>query len=268
MDVSRICVDLIKIKSENPPGQTAEVIEYIRDFFGKIGISSSVTGNTSGECNIVTSGTGNHLLLCGHVDVVPALEEGWKYPPFPGIIEDSCIWGRGATDMKGGCASILNACESLVNQDIPLQATIAFVCDEETGGDNGIHRSSLGTQIAPCDCLIAEPSPVRNPSIGQKGLCRLELLFSGTPAHGSLYPAVGESAIMGAMTLLEHVKKLHRRNYPVDDRLSDIIEKSSRVLAREFESPRGQQNSEKNHVQSRHNQRRREIKCSCTALPA
>ena len=237
MDVSRICADLVRIKSENPPGRTADIIEYIRDLLEKMGIPSTVTGNRNGECNIVSSGTGTDLLLCGHVDVVPALEEGWKFPPFSGIIEDSCIWGRGATDMKGGCASILDACESLVDRDIPLPATIAFVCDEETGGENGIRRLIRDRSITPCDCLIAEPSPTNHPSIGQKGLCRLEIVFFGTPAHGSLYPAVGESAIMGAVTFLEYVKTLHQRTYPVDDQLSEIIEQSSRVLAREFDVP-------------------------------
>ena len=88
--------------------------------------------------------------------------------------------------------------------------------------------------INPADCLIAEPTPVRNPSIGQKGLCRLEMKFSGTPAHGSLYPAVGVSAVMEAMSLLEYVKGLHDREYPVDDQIKEIIDRSSGVLESEF----------------------------------
>ena len=237
MDVSRICADLVKIKSENPPGRTTGAVEYIRDLFEKMGIRSEVSGNENGECNIVTSGTGTGLLLCGHLDVVPAREDGWKFPPFSGVIEEGFVWGRGSTDMKGGCASILGACESLIGQDIPLPATIAFVCDEERGGDHGIRKLIQEKLISPCDCVIAEPSPSRNPCIGQKGLCRLEMEFSGTPAHGSLYPAVGESAIMSAMSLLEQVKLMHERNYPVDDQLRDIIERSSGVLSKEFDVP-------------------------------
>ena len=237
MDVSHICSELIKIKSENPPDRTADAIEYIHDLLEKMGISSEVTGNPSGECNLVTKGTGAGLLLCGHVDVVPAREDGWKYPPFSGEIHDGCVWGRGATDMKGGCASILSACESIVNLDIPLPATVAFVCDEETGGDNGIRKLIGNTSISPCDCVIAEPTPVRNPCIGQKGLCRLEIVFSGTPAHGSLYPAVGDSAIMNAASLLEYVKGVHDRIFPVDDQLRGIIEQSSLVLSEEFDVP-------------------------------
>ena len=91
--------------------------------------------------------------------------------------------------------------------------------------------------IKPTDCLIAEPTPVRHPCIGQKGLCRLEMKFNGTPAHGSLYPVVGVSAMMEAISLLEYVKGMHGRKYPADERIREIIERSSGVLEEEFQIP-------------------------------
>jgi succinyl-diaminopimelate desuccinylase len=234
MHVSRICSDLVKIRSENPPGRTDEVIEYIRVFLEGLGIRSAVSGNAGGMCNLATERTGTDLLLCGHVDVVPALDDGWTYPPFSGITDDRFVHGRGATDMKGGCAAILASCELLVNRDGTVPAQLVFVCDEETGGENGILRLLADHALSPGDCLIAEPTPARHPSIGQKGLCRVEMEFSGTPAHGSLYPAVGVSAIMEAMELLEYVKSLHYREYPVDEHLKEIIARSSEVLGQEF----------------------------------
>jgi succinyl-diaminopimelate desuccinylase len=234
MDVSRICSELVAIRSENPPGRTAEVIEYIRTFLDTLGIGSKITRTKTGHNNLITTGTGNRLLFCGHVDVVPALDEGWTHPPFSGTIQDGFVWGRGATDMKGGCASLLAACHMLVDKGKEVTATCAFVCDEETGGQKGIRYLLAKKMIKPTDCLIAEPSPVRHPCIGQKGLCRLEMKFNGIPAHGSLYPAVGVSAVMEAVSLLEYVKGLHDREYPVDERLKEIIDRSSGVLEEEF----------------------------------
>jgi succinyl-diaminopimelate desuccinylase len=237
MDASRICSELVAIRSENPPGRTDEVIEYIRIFLDTLGIGSKITRTRTGENNLVSTGTGNRLLLCGHVDVVPALDEGWTHPPFSGLIRDGFVWGRGATDMKGGCASLLASCSMLVEQGREVPATIAFVCDEETGGQKGIRYLLAKKLIKPTDCLIAEPSPVRHPCIGQKGLCRLEMKFNGTPAHGSLYPVVGISAVMEALSLLEYVKAMHGRKYPVDEKIREIIERSSGVLEEEFQIP-------------------------------
>jgi succinyl-diaminopimelate desuccinylase len=234
MDVSRICSDLVAIRSENPPGRTAEVIEYIRTFLDTLGIGSKITRTRTGQNNLITTGTSSRLLFCGHVDVVPALDDGWTHSPFSGTVRDGFVWGRGATDMKGGCASLLATCRMLVDQGKEVTATCAFVCDEETGGQKGIRYLLAKKIIKPTDCLIAEPTPVRHPCIGQKGLCRLEMKFTGTPAHGSLYPAVGVSAVMEALSLLEYVKAMHDREYPVDAGLKEIIDRSSEVLEKEF----------------------------------
>ena len=234
MEVSRICSELVAIRSENPPGRTAEFIEYIQVFFENLGIRSDITRNAGGHYNLLTRGTHDRILFCGHVDVVPALDEGWTHPPFSGTIQDGFVWGRGATDMKGGCASLLAAITVLVKQGKEVLPACAFVCDEETGGKHGIRHLLAKKMITPTDCLIAEPTPVRHPSIGQKGLCRLHMKFNGTPAHGSLYPAVGVSAVMEAMSLLQFVKGLHDQEYPVDVRLKEIIDRSTAVLEREF----------------------------------
>ena len=85
MDVARICSDLVKIRSENPPGITRDVIEYIRFLLESWGIPSIVTDQGDGKCNIATEKKTNNLLFCGHVDVVPALDDGWSIPPFPAL---------------------------------------------------------------------------------------------------------------------------------------------------------------------------------------
>jgi len=82
MDVGRLCAALVAIKSENPPGDTADVIEFIRDFLDARGIPSTVTDTGSGRCNLVTKNPKKPLLFCGHVDVVPAAQDGWTHPPY------------------------------------------------------------------------------------------------------------------------------------------------------------------------------------------
>ena len=234
MDVARLCSDLVRINTENPPGTTRDVIEFIRSLLESWGVPSVVTEKEGGKCNLVTGQAPSNLVFCGHVDVVPAPDNGWSVGPFSGSVHGGSVWGRGATDMKGGCAALLAASHELIESGRQLPVQLAFVCDEETGGISGIQHLIARHMIVPCDCLIAEPTPARHPNIGQKGLVRLELQFSGTPAHGSLYPSVGVSAIMEAYALLDYMKVLNRRQFPVSAEVRDIIIDSSRVLKEEL----------------------------------
>ena len=63
MHVSRICSDLVRIRSENPPGKTRDIIEYIREFLSQLGIRSTVHGDTGGMCNLLAPGAGDKLSL-------------------------------------------------------------------------------------------------------------------------------------------------------------------------------------------------------------
>ncbi len=233
MNVAQLCQDLVSIRSENPPGDTSGVIEYIRGFTEALGIPTRITSNRDGRTNLVSAHTTNPLLLCGHVDVVPALKEGWSVDPYSGDIRDGFVWGRGATDMKGGCAAILSACREVVDSGEELPCDLAFVCDEETSGTLGIRHLLAEGLLSPCDCLIAEPTPALHPNIGQKGLMRIRFEFRGEPGHSSLYPLKGVSAIMEAYGLLERLKDIHSKDYDPGPELSAIIGESSRVLEEE-----------------------------------
>ncbi len=234
MDVARLCSSLVQIQSENPPGNTAEAVEYVKGFLESLGLRSVVDSHPGGRTNLITTEPGARLLLCGHLDVVPAIADGWTHHPYGGDVADGYVWGRGSTDMKGGCASLLAAYRELANAGVEAPVQFAFVCDEETGGEYGIQSLLAQDLLVPRDCLIAEPTPALSPTIGQKGLCRLELDFTGEPGHSSLYPVVGRSAVMEAFDLLEYMKELHLRRYAAGEEMQDLVERSSQVLEEVF----------------------------------
>ena len=235
MTPARLCADLVRIRSENPPGNTKDVIEYIRDFTDSCGIRTRVVRSRGGRHNLVSAKARGAILFCGHVDVVPAIALSWRHDPFSGTVLDGKVFGRGSTDMKGGCASMLSACREFVDSGRELPADIAFVCDEETSGTNGIRKLLAKKLLVPCDTVIAEPTPPLSPNVGQKGLLRLCCMFHGKPGHGSLYPARGVSAVMEAFSLLEFMKVVHGREYdPGDPELSGIIRESSDILGELF----------------------------------
>ncbi len=229
-DVVTTCIDLIKINSENPPGRTSEVIDYIEKYFFKYKIPYKRTDLPGGKSNIFTTFENRPLLLLGHVDVVPAIPDGWDYDPFSGRIADGYIYGRGAADMKGGCAAILTAFIEEYNNNTEIPANLCFVCDEETGGDFGIRHLIEEGFMQPCDCVIAECTPAFHPSIGQKGLLRLQIEFRGEPGHGSLYPEIGVSSIEKALEFISHVKEINRRTYSYSTEFDLIISESEKVI--------------------------------------
>ncbi|PMU47171.1 acetylornithine deacetylase, partial [Pseudomonas sp. GP01-A3] len=74
----------------------------------------SARENFNGSPNIVatlkgTSG-GKSMILNGHIDVVPEGNiQQWTYPPYGAIVKDNKLYGRGATDMKGGNVALILA---------------------------------------------------------------------------------------------------------------------------------------------------------------
>ncbi|NLX48809.1 MAG: M20 family metallopeptidase [Methanospirillum sp.] len=235
--VARLASQLVAIRSENPPGNTRDCAEFVRDRLDELGLRTRMAGETSERVNTVANGTNADLLLCGHLDVVPALGETWSFDPFAGEIREGYVLGRGSTDMKGGCAALLAGLEEAVAHGHDLSRIgVAFVCDEETGGDGVRHLLDRGL-IAPCDCLIAEPTPESAPCIGQKGLLRALFKFVGEPGHASLYPVRGVSSVMDAVALIEYVRELHERVFDPGPDLARVISDSERVLETALDLP-------------------------------
>jgi succinyl-diaminopimelate desuccinylase len=240
MELARFCSELVRIRSENPPGSTEDIIHYLKGYTDGLGVQTTIVKNKGGRCNLVSTGPRGALLLCGHVDVVPAMGDGWTHKPNSGDIDGGFVWGRGATDMKGGCAALLDACKKVADEGIDLPVDLAFVCDEETSGKYGVRCLLEREMLRPCDCLIAEPCPALYPNIGQKGLLRVRFTFHGVPGHGSLYPVRGRSAIMDAFSLLEHLRRLHEREYSPGPELLAIVTRSSQVLRDIFALPQAE----------------------------
>jgi len=240
MDVARVCSDLVQINTENPPGRTEEAAEYVADILESLGYPPRISRNPGGHWNVCAGPRDCSLLFCGHLDVVPAGVEGWTHDPFSGVIDDGYVWGRGATDMKGGCAAILAALEAALgmhderDRSDELPVSVAFVCDEENGRLDGIQHLLREKAIIPCDCLVAEPTPYLNPSVGQKGLCRFRATFRGTPGHGSIYPFSGVNAIVEAAGFIQRMMAFTEKEYAPEERVQSLVKNSEDVIASIF----------------------------------
>lgn len=238
-----LCGSLIKIPSENPPGDSTEISEFITDYLKKSGLD--VTWHESNEkmYNLISEngdGNGKHLIYCGHTDVVPAGDRSkWDFDPFSGEVKDGWMLGRGASDMKAGLSGIIFAHALLkrLDVDLPGKLSLAIVPDEETGGEYGVPWLLENDVITGDGCLIAEPSSPLNPTIGQKGSYWFELEVFGTPGHGSLSPIEGENAITNTVKAIQEIQSLWDIDIDIPQDVQSLIDISKRYL-REVETDR------------------------------
>jgi len=234
--VVKLCSGLVKVPSENPPGDMTEMAGFIRDWLAEQGLRAEAHEPKKGAINlIVRVGDAEEpcLALGGHMDVVPAGDrERWSVDPYSGEVRDGRVWGRGATDMKGGLACLMFALAAIAREveHLPGTLLLAITPDEETGGQHGARWLVEQGLLHGDACLMAEPSTIHASVVAEKGICWLRLRAPGRPAHGSL-PMLGENAIEKAARAMEVLKGLEELEVKVPEELAAVVE-SSRELFR------------------------------------
>ncbi|WP_026689571.1 peptidase [Alteribacter aurantiacus] len=167
------------------------------------------------------NGNGRSLVLNGHVDVVPEGDpRDWDMDPYSGEVKDGRVYGRGATDMKGGNVAMLLAIESLVRCKIELDGDLVFhsVIEEESGGAGTLAAILKGYTADAA--LIPEPTNMKIfPK--QQGSMWFRLLVKGKAAHGGTRYA-GVCAIEKAAFVLKEIRKLEKNR---NDRINDPLYK-------------------------------------------
>lgn len=143
-----ILQELIRIDTQNPPGQEKFITDYIRTFCEQYAIDHTVYTYEEQRSNIVMrigpSGA-DDLIILGHMDVVVAKEEDWSCDPFSAEITDGFIYGRGALDMKYFIASALVTIRGLkaIEEQLDRGLICIFTADEEQGSTHGMQRLLL-----------------------------------------------------------------------------------------------------------------------------
>ncbi|SEF00378.1 succinyl-diaminopimelate desuccinylase [Ruania alba] len=248
-DLLALAGDLIRIPSENPPGDCTEVAGYVAGYLREAGLEVEVLDAGEGRLNVLSRieqpttaelapDGRRHLVLAGHHDVVPVGDNSrWTFPPFAGDVVDGYLRGRGASDMKAGLAGTLFTAALLHRLRVPLAGTLslASVADEETGGPLGAHWVlENGHLDGATGAVIAEPAERTHPTIGQKGSNWFRLTISGRPGHGSLQPLHGENANLLAAKAILALQGLWEMTPDAPPEVRELIE-SSKVFAEERE---------------------------------
>ena len=213
----RLCQDLIRFPTINPPGNDYQaIVEYIgnrlknRGFTIEYVRAYGAPGDSADypRYNVIaryeTGRQGPCVHFNSHIDVVET-GDGWTKDPFAADLIDGKVYGRGACDMKGGLAASIIAAEALISSGIELKGAIEIsgTADEESGGLGGVaYLAEKGyfSKDRVDHVIIPEPLNVDRVCLGHRGVWWAEIETYGRIAHGSM-PFLGDCAVrhMGAV---------------------------------------------------------------------
>lgn len=197
--IAETTLELLAFDTQNPPGETRQVFDWVEQRITELGVEFERVETDPGRPNLVATIPGARewtLLYEGHLDTVPFERDSWSYDPL-GERVDNRLYGRGATDMKGAVAAMLDTMRAFADKTPPVTLQFAFVSDEETGGCAGIDAVLDTDLITANAAVVGETTTVDNEpaiAVADKGRLWLTLEATGQAAHGSR-PMCGENAV-------------------------------------------------------------------------
>ncbi len=214
MTPTEILCELIAIPSVNPMGRELSgpfyfeqrLSDWLVHYFESIGAHYERIEVAPGRANVIARydsiGSTQTLLFDAHQDTVPI--DNMKIEPFKPQVLDGRVTGRGASDVKGGLASMLHAFARLVKEKPSGAANVVLSCscDEEfttigirdlvTYWQENLGKSRLLT-TKPNGAIVAEPTDL-DVVIAHRGVTRFRVHTIGKACHSS-DPTQGRNAI-------------------------------------------------------------------------
>jgi acetylornithine deacetylase/succinyl-diaminopimelate desuccinylase-like protein len=203
-------------------GETANA-RLLEEYLAGAGVDLEVTEPSPGRGSLIATlpgRAGGHggLMYLGHTDVVPAIESGWRVPPFSGAVLDGMVWGRGAIDMLGMTATMAVALRYLASAGFrpTAELTVLAVADEEAGG-----RWGTGWLAAQRPELFRERQvitesggfPLHTPEgtrlecfLGEKGVLAVKITVHGESGHAA-FPYATDNAVSRLGEVLDRLRR-------------------------------------------------------------
>lgn len=146
------------------------------------------------------------LLVYGHIDVVPS--QGWSaYAPRR---EHGVVFGRGASDMKGGIAALLGALYEMRNQDAAFDLTAMVTMDEETSQLSQLRYLTPWLDLGDHPHVLSLDAGFGYVTVAILGLLQMDISIAGKSVHSAL-SHIGTNAIEEAAPLMQALLRLKRQ---------------------------------------------------------
>lgn len=156
------------------------------------------------------------ILLYGHMDVQPADPlDLWTSPPFEPQIREDRIYGRGASDDKGGMITPILAVEALLQTEgrLPVNVKFCFEGEEEFGSPSMDRFLTEHKDLFACDLILTADGLLWDEDrpmllLGLKGMCALEIHVKGPDSdlHSGLHGGVLHNPIEALSAILTSLR--------------------------------------------------------------
>ncbi len=203
---------LVRVDSRNPqlvreaPGETGvarRLADVLRDWGFRVTMQEAAPDRPNVIARVGEARPGAAVLMFnGHLDVVGV--DGMIHDPFTAESRNGRIYGRGATDMKGGVAAMCAAAWRAARAGLAGEIIVAAVVDEEFESIGT--RALIGGGVRADAAIVTEPTRLAI-APAHRGFTWVEVAVRGRAAHGSRYD-VGVDAIRHAGRLLFELDRL------------------------------------------------------------
>jgi succinyl-diaminopimelate desuccinylase len=231
-DQVRFLAELVRVPSDNPPGdcapharRTAELLEAIgfRVERHEVPAADVEANGMISAINLVVRrrfGDGPVIALNAHGDVVQP-GAGWSTDPYGAEIRDGVMYGRGVAVSKSDIATYAYALRALEASGAPLHGTVElhFTYDEEAGGLIGPGRL-LAKGLSRPDFAISAGFSY-SVVVAHNGCLHLEVRIEGRSAHAAR-PDTGVDALEAATQILSGLYELRKTYTAVHSKIPGI----------------------------------------------
>ena len=205
--ISKFLRDIIALPSQS--SNEGAVVNRIAQEMEKVGfdrIDIDPMGNILGYV-----GNGPRLIaMDGHIDTVDVGDPSlWTFDPYEGFEDEERIGGRGASDQKGGMASMVYGAKIMKELGLLGDCTVLITGTVQEEDCDGLCWQYIieEDKIRPDFVLLTEPTACRVYR-GQRGRMEIKVATKGVSCHGSA-PERGDNAIYKMAPIILELRALH-----------------------------------------------------------
>ncbi|MDE0591505.1 M20/M25/M40 family metallo-hydrolase [Halocynthiibacter sp. C4] len=215
-------IDLLKsaLSINSITGQESRFAEFLASELKALGLSTDTGEFLEDRLNVwaaTPEASEKNLMIVGHTDTVHVRgwEDFWgddpRSNPFAGVEQNGEIWGRGASDLKGGICAAIAGLRLLQSAGFEPEnrLTFAFIGDEESGepgtgvsagAKDLVKRIGTGEIAKPDFAVYVEPSNL-DVFTAQIGFFIADVTVTGKTAYFGT-PEIGVDALKATHELI------------------------------------------------------------------